>query len=362
MNVSTKKVCAFYPYTNEFYSFEAFSHLIKDFKIEYYIVPNSLSIKKTNKNTHNDLPNYNIQQLIIGKDTSFNLSFDEAYFPLIKKAIDRKIDICFISKFSEDEIEKIKEYNNKHNKVKLTTLRYLTNKFPYITEPANAISSFNTPVIFIISSLNKTRKFEVELSLFDNFSKKKYKPLLVSSKPYAELFGAYPFPYFSFLCQNEVEKIINMNMFFKSLEYKYQPDIIIVGIPGPIGIFSNKILNNFGITMFEASRAIPPDIVVLNINYDNYDTKSLENLTTGCQLLTGIKPNTICIADTQVDPSTIPENQLNYFYISEKKVDHLVTSLTTPNLPVFSTIDCNSLLALSDFIEKKLLANGFSVI
>ena len=55
-----------------------------------------------------------------------------------------------------------------------------------------------------------------------------------------------------------------------SISLYLNPDIIIVGIPGGIIPINNEFTNKFGMTAIEIGYSINADIMVLNINYDDY--------------------------------------------------------------------------------------------
>lgn len=356
-----RKISAFYPMTNEFYSISAYSHLIREFDVKYFICPSNLTSTKSSIEVYETLPaTEEIEQLIVGKDSSFLLDFDLFYFPIIKSAIDRGIDICFVSEFSQEELQQVLLYNVDCNKkVEISTL---SNTYPYIDSPTPRIASLKTPVVFIASSLERCRKFEVELALYEEFSRKGYKPTLVASKEFAPLFDVYSFPKFVFSRNLETDKIVNLNMFFKSIEQRDKPDIIFVGIPGAIAPFNNKILNYFGYALHATTNAVLPDVLVLNVNYDQFDLKTLHQFVNNCSRLTGVKPDALCFSDTQIDPVTIQENWLNYFYVEADKVLQLTQKVKNADLPVYYALDKNSLSKLADFIEKKLAVGDFSSI
>lgn len=361
METISKKRAAFYPYTNEFLSLDKFADQIKEFQIDYLIVPKGASVKKSSKTT-TMLPDENLDTLLIGHDKHYLMPFDTTYYPLICEAILRGINICFISSFSEHDMEMITEFNQTHNQVTLSLLNKYVNPQQYLIDPANAISAINVPVIFVVSTLERCRKFEVELGLQNKFSQKGYNTILIGSKPYSELFGAYPYPDFMFEKIHESHKIINLNILCKSIEARYKPDLFIIGVPGTIMPYNDSIVNHFGVTAFETARAVRPDLVVLNVNYEKYSTNAIDRLCEDCTSAIGTQPSAVCIADTQLDLTTVPENVLNYLYVSEDKVRQTVSELASCNCHVAMALDDTSMIRLADDMEDILATDDVVVV
>ena len=353
MNDEAKKIIsAFYPYTNEFYSIDKYADAIVDFDVVFFITPPGITVPLSSHKITNTLPDENIDTLLLGYDSYYSMQFDKTYFKIIKEAIDRGINICFISDVSKLDIEHVLDYNQKHNNVKNSMVRSGAHYKNFTTDISPIIVPINCPVVFVTSAMEHTRKFEVELGLYISFLKKGYNVQLVASKPYAEIFGVFPFPNFMFNEALEKSKIINFNVFLKSIEYNTNPDLIIVGIPGTIMKFNNNIVNNFGITALEISRAVRPDIVVFNLNYDpNYDNESLECVYSECSHIFGVSPSCVCIADSQLDTSMVSNGVLTFLYASDEKVDELASSLTNDKRIVVPALSNQGIETVAEFME-----------
>lgn len=357
-----KKKSAFYPYTNEFCSIDKYADILIGFDVEYFITPPGISAPISSHKISSVLPDEKIDTLLVGNDPYYSMQFDKTFFKIIKEAVDREINICFISDFAESDIKPILEYNRKHNNVKISRLKNGGHYKNFSSDISPVIFPVNCPVVFVASAMEQTRKFEVELGLYTSFIKKGYNVQLVASKPYAELFGVFPFPDFMFKAELEKVKIINFNVFLKSIEYNTKPDLIIVGIPGSIMKFNDNIVNNFGITAIEVSQAVKPDIVVFNVNYDpNYDRESLESLYGECLHVFGVSPSCVCIADSQLDTSMVSNGVINFLYVKNEKIEQLSTSLTDTKCLVVPALDSLGIKRAAGFIED-ILSDDSSLI
>lgn len=367
MKTNKRKRAAFYPYTNEYYALHGYSELIKEFDINYFIIPEGITATIPSSNIYYSLTTSNhVEILLVGYDPFYPMQFEKTYFKIIKEAINQNIPICFIADFPESEMQLILKYNQNHNKVELTKLCNWEKYGGYSELIKNVVPTIfpvNCPVVFVASTMEYCRKFEVELGLHQFLSKKGYNIKLVSSKSYGELFGVYPFPKFMFEALDEEQKIVNFNILLKSIEYSTHPDMIIVGIPGTIMKFNNTILNHFGILAVEAAKAARPDIVVLNVNYDpNCDCEMLDSLCNECAQTLGTPPICICISDSQLDTSMVSNGVINFLYLKSEKVEKKCKELTQADRFVCPALSSQGLENLANFIEEKLSDESIIVV
>lgn len=186
-----------------------------------------------------------------------------------------------------------------------------------------SILDINTPVIFVLGLAERTNKFEIQLSLRNEFRKMGYKVGQIGSRHYCELLGFQSFPGFMFdTGLTEAGKVVRFNRFVKEIENQQAPDVIIVGVPGGIMPFNARHTNRFGILAYETAQAITPDAAVLSVLYEDYKPDFFKELSTSVRYKLGFEIDCYNLANTQVDwVDTVFRNTLSYIKIAPEFID-----------------------------------------
>jgi len=129
-------------------------------------------------------------------------------------------------------------------------------------------TKITAPIVFVLGESENTGKFQVELSLRENLTQRGYRVSLLGSRRNCEVVGARSL--LTILLNSHIresEKIDNIHKYIYWVNQEEQPDIIIVGIPGGILPFNEKLHNGHGILAFMVSRSITPDFTVYCMNH-----------------------------------------------------------------------------------------------
>jgi peptide maturation system protein (TIGR04066 family) len=186
--------------------------------------------------------------------------------------------------------------------------------------------SLNTPVTLIAGQGPNTGKFETQLGMRQELLQRGLKILQVGTRPYCELFDFHSFPGFMFNKElDETEKVISFNHYLKKIETIEKPDLIVVGIPGGIMPFMEKVHNNYGILHVEVASAMEPDNLVYTL-YSNYYTteyykRSVEFLF---NRLNKTMPACFILTNFMVDYESISEHELFNVITLDKMYDKVI--------------------------------------
>lgn len=168
-----------------------------------------------------------------------------------------------------DEIKVRVENFCKENEITYQNLGYGLFK---TQNDSRTLYQIRTPIIFVSSISEFSDKFYVEMSISNHFTKKGYHSTLIGTKPYSELLGATSFPEFIFKNNLSIfDKVTRFNHFIWDIEIKMNPDVIVIGIPGELDGFINGISTYFDDVPYVISKAVKPDITIVNVLYNEID-------------------------------------------------------------------------------------------
>lgn len=143
----------------------------------------------------------------------------------------------------------------------------------------------------------------------------------------------YAFPEFMYQNIQEQEKIIRFNRLCKSIEKKENPDVIIVGVPGGVIPINNEFVNRFGITAIEVGSAINVDIMILNLNYDDYTTNFFDDMRLMAKYKFNVESLLFNMTNHKIDFQRSKEDGILRFVTLEKiKVKDMVSKIEEINL------------------------------
>ena len=131
------------------------------------------------------------------------------------------------------------------------------------------------PIIYVIGLSNAINSIKKVIKFRDVMEQNECKIAILSDNPTIQKEND---GYYLEMLTNEVVamkyRIVLMNHFVKSLEVKETYDLIIIAITGGIISYSRQLIDDFGVTVYCAMKAVRADYVILNIFYGKY-TKEL---------------------------------------------------------------------------------------
>jgi len=217
----------------------------------------------------------------------------------------------------------------------------------------------NTPIIAVIGISENTHKFALQLELKNHLNTVGYNALLVGSRPYCEFLGYNSFPEFmSDSSISESDKIYLLNRYIKEIEMEEKPDVIIIGVPGGIIPYNNRISNNFGITAFEVFQSVMPDLSVLSIFHEIYMPEYFKFISDVVKHRFGFNIDVLNIANRQIDhiemASSNPE-KIKYVTLNSKFIDkRILECKALTDIPMYNVLNNTDSYNLIETLIDKL--------
>lgn len=283
----------------------------------------------------------------------------ESFMPKVTRAIEAGKDILFTFPLKED----IRNEISKACAPRGVDFKY----FPEIREAAQRIFGeddlvldIDTPVIFVLGTGERTNKFEIQLALRENIMKMGYKVSQVGTRGYCELLGFHSFPGFMFGNGiSEISKIASFNRFIKGLERDECPDVIIIGVPGGIMPFNNRLPNRFGILAYEISQAVTPDSTVYSCYYSEYTPEYFGRMTDTLKYRLGCKVDCYNMSNNIFDwTSSKAEGRMVYTSSNSRFIDEKLKAYEQLEHPVFNVLNSEGAARMADCLINKLAEYG----
>lgn len=219
----------------------------------------------------------------------------------------------------------------------------------------------STPIIAIIGISENTHKFALQLELRKHLNTIGYNALLVGSRPYCEFLGYKSFPEFmSDINISESDKIYLFNRYIKGIEMEEKPDVIIIGVPGGIIPYNNRINNNFGITAFEVFQSVIPDLSVLSILHEIYMPEYFKLISDVVKHRFGFDIDFLNITNRQIDHiemASKPE-KIKYVTLNSNFIDKRILKYKEmTDIPIYNVLNSTDSYKLAETIVNNLAYN-----
>jgi peptide maturation system protein (TIGR04066 family) len=224
--------------------------------------------------------------------------------------------------------------------------------------------TINAPVIFVLGICERTNKFEVQLSLRENFIRMGYKVSQIGTRNYCSLIGFHSFPEFMFSSLlTESNKVTLFNHYIKKIEVEEKADVIIVGIPGAIMPFNDILTNKFGILAYEVCQAVTPDAAILCTPDEEYETESFEKLSKLIGYKFGFNIDCFNIANMKVDYANSRQaKEIIFITLDSKCIDMKIKKYKASNLPVFNILNAGEAENMSRYLIDKLSVDAAELV
>ena len=142
----------------------------------------------------------------------------------------------------------------------------------------DTMSDIPVPVVMVLSQGNYTDQLATELALRKYFLDVGYNVSHISDRCVAPLFGATSYPHQLYQPRDAYEKTRLFNQFARDLVDKEDPELLIIGIPGAIGKYSNMQLQGLGMFPYIICNAVKSDASVLCMYQADYNVEFLDML------------------------------------------------------------------------------------
>ncbi|MDF2539379.1 MAG: peptide maturation system protein family [Herbinix sp.] len=366
-----KKSCAIvYPYDLQFAPLLRHKEFIGDFEITGVVSPFSWGLCGKDAGYADRGPDIGIMvesdfdlamqkcDTVIFTESEFPCDFDRTMLPKIRSAADKGKNIAVtlgLDRYKYDEVNEICERKGVAFAYYHSIAWDIINLSPPELE-RHYIHKINVPVIFVLGDGEKTRKFEVQLSIREQFINEGYAVSQIGSRSNCEILGFHSIPTFLFETRNESEKIYLFNKYVKNIELQEKPDVIIIGIPG--GIMPQSSMNNtyFGMTAYEMSNAIAPDASVFCTYYASWKPVYFEKMCEVVKYRLGLEVDCFMLSNSRIDwrSSEDSVNDPKFYYIKNEKVERMKRELAEINPPVFNILGREDAKNMANLLIDKL--------
>ena len=277
-------------------------------------------------------------------------SFKEHILPMVRQAAERKIQILFTRTLSSCEREEIHAIANGFI-VPLSTFVDDSKILDTIFASARQLhfAHIETPVIFVAGVSENTGKFHTQANLKHRFEELGYRVLWISSRKEAITMGGHPYPAFlegpanESVCEDQ--RILMLNNYILLLEKAFQPDVIIVGVPGALMLYSRHYARDFGCTAFRTFQAVTPDVLLVGSLYTaNLDIRYFEQLEEETRSRYSCDIDCHLISNFSVDfQMSEAKKELTYLTVSRGCISDRITSNLNKDVSVLPYFDDNGI-------------------
>lgn len=181
---------------------------------------------------------------------------------------------------------------------------------------------FDSPIIAVFGLGENCGKFECQIQLKHYIEKLGFSALSISSNHLGKLFGMETLP--DFLFDDSVSfhrKVIELNRFVYSICKKYDPDVVILGVPSGIAPISVKDTNFFCELPLVASEALKIDAGIMTLYYQReVNDGYLQQISDYCMHRFGAPIDSYFMSQQMVmyDPG---KYKMDYLFLTEKQME-----------------------------------------
>ncbi len=181
------------------------------------------------------------------------LSFSKFILPVVKEAAEKGKAVLITRELSENDKAVIHALNAESIHVIESEAARVDGRYLDI----------DTPIVAVGGATENCAKLTVELGVKEQLEKVGYNVLLITSRNEGTLLNSLSMPNFMLMHDlSENEKVRAFNHFLADADNHFNPDIIIIGIPGSMVAYDEKHFKDYGILAMEISRAVSIDAII----------------------------------------------------------------------------------------------------
>jgi|GEM_PF-2606704 len=285
-------------------------------------------------------------------DSWNDLDFVQFVKPAIQFACNKGKRIVCSKYLSVSEKESLSD-------VRIFYIEYSTQLFTVSND--DRLREIRTPILYAMSTTEFCNQFYIETAICAELYNRNYKVVLISSRKESVAFGQHSMPNFIFTNDyNENKKVIAMNRYIYNLEKEYNPDIIVIGVPGIAIPFDYRYSSDFGIIAYELSEAVKADFAVLSSLCMPYDVEYFKSVEKSFIGRLGID-----IDVHSLSPYALDSNEASYEKkLSYLSVDDSYVCQTIENISYDKIINLNNQNGISFAVDRLInkLSGGLASI
>ena len=237
-----------------------------------------------------------------------------------------------------------------------------------LTEPIEQYPSLQAlyiPVVIVAGVWEKTDKFEVSLTLREQFLREGYRISQIGSRNGCEMMGFHSFPGFMFRKDvDAIDKIIYFNRWIVQIAEEEQPDMMIITIPGAMQNYNEQITRGFGMLHYQVFQAVMPDVLIMCTFYMSIEKDALEEISKICKYRFGIPVDVFHMSNLFVDGNETEAQKrvvTNGIY-RETVSEEIIKGTAVRQIPIFNMLDPADCGGMANVILEKLMPKDIQAI
>lgn len=218
----------------------------------------------------------------------------------------------------------------------------------------------DVPVVTIMGLGELCNQINVEIVVRKYFVEQGYRVTQIGSEEYSKLFGMHCVPDFIYRKDIDLQnKIIRFNHFVNELLKKEKPDLLIMGIPGGMLKYNNRILNDLGANPYVMTNAVKSDIGIVSIYDNEYNEEYIGALAQCCRFRFDSIIHYFNISNTRVMENEENKSKLDYLLLKSDYVSsHISDDSFTDKYKTFNILNDGHARKIGEEIEMALSSNA----
>jgi len=228
-----------------------------------------------------------------------------------------------------------------------------------ITENMSRLYEIHIPVITIFSQGVNTDQFAVELGLRKCFTEAGYKVSQIGSREISQFFNFPSIPDFMYEHRSAYEKVLRFNQYVRELTENEKSELLIIGVPGAVMKFNDRILEGLGLLPFLVSNAVKSDLSIMCMYYSVHDKNFFEEMSRYGQYRLDAPIDFFSMSNTTLVPDAVVEGaKLKYIRLDSEFVLQGIQNVMEGGVyKLFNSLDDNSVQNACIAVQETLSNN-----
>lgn len=274
----------------------------------------------------------------------------EVYSNIISCAISKGKKVLLTKdlkeKLSDVDLDNISYF---HEEVNMTEDEFISER----------LFDMEVPVVTIMGLGEMCNKFNVEIEVRKHFVERGYKVSQIGSEEYSKLFGMHCIPDFIYRKDMDLQnKVIEFNHYVKELLKIEKPDLLIMGVPGGMFKYNNRILDDLGASAYVMTNAVKSDIGIVSVYDNEYNEEYIKALAQCCRYRFDSIIHYFNIANIRVMENEENKSKLDYLLLKSQYVSsHISNEPFVGEYKIFNILNESDAREVGVEIERELSSN-----
>jgi len=240
---------------------------------------------------------------------------------------------------------------------------FATAEVPFEITPADDfLYDINIPVITVLSHGPCTDQLAVELALRQHFVDAGYNVGQIGSHDASKMFGFLSMPEFMLASGDTYEKTVRFNRYIKDLVSNEQFEILVLGAPGAIVKYNNRLLQGLGVLPSAICNAVRSDVSIVCTYCGDYKNEYFSEISQFGEFRLGSPIYFYNVANTTAAPDISKENNtgvipLTYTNVDSRFVLSILRNVKSDGYHLFNALDNDSVKEACIAVQNALSGN-----